>query len=217
MSFAELQRMKLRKLQIKLVGRMVDMRYSNRESQDWESTLREYGKSVVLCQKRLEAELGKVQALQDYNFMISRSKEPANPFLVTGERWVDHKILQRAMEPLRDYFVGESFELDGSIRDCVGMEDSSPIGETRNENIKESKWKNFRHRLEMATIGGIFLLVPMWIMVLHRTKYTALILTTILVALFGLIMAGFLDREMDVLSSTAAYAAVLVVFIGLNT
>lgn len=49
MSFAELQRMKLRKLQIKLVGKMVEMRYSNRESQDWDTILREYGKSVILC------------------------------------------------------------------------------------------------------------------------------------------------------------------------
>lgn len=149
--------------------------------------------------------------------MSSRSKEPADPFLVTGERWVDHKILQRAMEPLRDYFVGESFELDDSIGGWMGKEDSSPIGGTRNENVKESEWKNFRRRLEMATIGGIFLLVPMWLMVLHRTKYTALISTTVFVAFFGLIMARFLDRDMDVLSSTAAYAAVLVVFVGLNT
>jgi hypothetical protein len=37
MSFAELQRMKLRKLQIKLVGQVVDMHRHNRENQEWET------------------------------------------------------------------------------------------------------------------------------------------------------------------------------------
>ena len=42
-SFAELQRMQLRKLQITLVENMLNMRYSNRQSEGWEKTLREYG------------------------------------------------------------------------------------------------------------------------------------------------------------------------------
>jgi hypothetical protein len=41
-SFAELQRMRLRKLQIKLVRHAVRMRYSNKESQGWEETLKQY-------------------------------------------------------------------------------------------------------------------------------------------------------------------------------
>jgi hypothetical protein len=48
MSFAELQRMKLRKLQIQLVGNVVDMHKTNRESEEWESTLKEYGIICVL-------------------------------------------------------------------------------------------------------------------------------------------------------------------------
>jgi hypothetical protein len=69
----------------------------------------------------------------------------------------------------------------------------------------------------MAVLGGVFLLVPMWLMVLHRTRYTALVSTTVFVAFFGLVMVRFLEKEMEVLSVTAAYAAVLVVFVGLNT
>jgi hypothetical protein len=43
LSFAELQRMKLRKLQIALVGNVVNMLHSNRDNAEWENNLREYG------------------------------------------------------------------------------------------------------------------------------------------------------------------------------
>ena len=122
------------------------------------------------------------------------------------------------MSKFRDHFVAESMKFKkvdsiGSWKEGKAI----PIGGTRNENHKESEWKNFRKRLQMAVLGGVFLLAPMWLMVLHRTKYTALVSTTVFVAFFGLIMAKFLEKEMDVLSVTAAYAAVLVVFVGLNT
>lgn len=66
-------------------------------------------------------------------------------------------------------------------------------------------------------VGGIFLIAPMWLMALHNTLYTSLIATTVCVALFGLLMASVLEKPTDVMSSTAAYAAVLVVFVGLTT
>lgn len=75
--------------------------------------------------------------------------------------------------------------------------------------------KGFQQRLGVAAVGGVFLIVPMWLMILHNTLYTAQVSTTVFVAIFGLIMALFLDSLKDVLSSTAAYAAVLVVFVGL--
>jgi len=41
-NIAELQRMRMRKLQIKLVYQAVQMRYSGKESKDWEETLQQY-------------------------------------------------------------------------------------------------------------------------------------------------------------------------------
>ena len=41
-SFAELQRMRLRKLQIKLVKQAVDMHHTGQETEDWEETLQQY-------------------------------------------------------------------------------------------------------------------------------------------------------------------------------
>ena len=78
-------------------------------------------------------------------------------------------------------------------------------------------FKGFRQRLAMAAVGAAFLIAPMWLMVLHNTLYTALVSTTVFVMVFGLVMALRLDKLMDVMSATAAYAAVLVVFVGLTT
>jgi hypothetical protein len=65
----------------------------------------------------------------------------------------------------------------------------------------------------MAAIGGAFLIGPMLVMVLHKSLLTTL-LTSVCVIVFGVILAFALDDPFDVLSGTAAYAAVLVVFVG---
>jgi len=146
--------------------------------------------------------------------MIKCSKQPTDPFLVTGERWVDHRVLQRAMEEKRDHFELYFSTTKHNRVDSIGkwtFDDMTPISGTRDE----IEWKKFRNRLGMAAFGGFFLLAPMWLMVKHRTLYTALVSTTAFVAVFGFIMAA--QGQIDVLSSTAAYAAVLVVLVGLNT
>lgn len=56
----------------------------------------------------------------------------------------------------------------------------------------------------------------MWLMALETTLYWNLTTTTIFVVLFGFAVVFRLERPMDVLSTTAAYAAVLVVFVGLK-
>ena len=99
----------------------------------------------------------------------------------------------------------------------IGNVRPEPVGGTRDENFQRAWAAGFRHRVGAAAVGGIFLIGPMWLMVLHKTRYTVLISTTIFVTVFGLLMALVLDKLMDVLSSTAAYAAVLVVFVGLST
>lgn len=78
-------------------------------------------------------------------------------------------------------------------------------------------FNDFRDRFSLAIVGAALLLGPMWLMVLHNTLYTGLITTTVCVAVFGLLVVFQLDMPMDVLSGTAAYAAVLVVFVGLTT
>jgi hypothetical protein len=141
--------------------------------------------------------------------------QPRDPFYVTGERFVDRCLLEVAMRgkgneepPLRQVKSMGKWETP-SIR-------PEQIGGTRDGNFRQAWIKGFRQRLGVAAVGGIFLIAPMWLMILHNTLYTALVSTTVFVAAFGLMMALFLGSLKDVLSSMAAYAAVLVVFVGLT-
>jgi VIT1/CCC1 family predicted Fe2+/Mn2+ transporter len=71
-------------------------------------------------------------------------------------------------------------------------------------------------RLQMAMFGGIALIIPMLIMALHSHLTVALVTTSVATVAFGIIIAfGARDSTgKDVLGATAAYAAVLVVFVG---
>lgn len=83
--------------------------------------------------------------------------------------------------------------------------------------IAKAWYLAFKDRVLLAAVGGAFLVGPMWLMVLQSGLYTTLITTTVSVAGFGILMAYFLEEGKDVLGSTAAYATVLVVFVGAST
>ena len=81
---------------------------------------------------------------------------------------------------------------------------------------KKQAVKEFAKRLRMALFGGFSLITPMLIMTLHSTKVTQLVTTSVFVLIVGLILACYMKdaREKDIWVVTAAYAAVLVVFVG---
>lgn len=140
---------------------------------------------------------------------------PQDPFIVTGERLIERRMLQVAMRDKEN----EADSLEPA--ECIVKWETSnirpnPILGTRDGNLRQTWIRGFQQRLGIAAVGGIFLIAPMWLIVLHRTLYTALVSTTVCVTIFGLLMALFLDGLKDVLSSTAAYSAVLVVFVGLT-
>ncbi|KAK8127292.1 hypothetical protein PG984_008400 [Apiospora sp. TS-2023a] len=196
-SLAELQRMQLRKLQCKLVKAVVDMRYHDDDSCNWAQDLKSF-----------------VEAIKDYDYMIKRSRSPRDPFLITGERKVDDHVIRK--------ILGDSELPDDESLETVGVpgpweEDSQPIGGTRVANVAQSAWVDLKQRLAMAALGGALLVGPMWLMVKRNDLNTSLVSTTLFVVFFGLLMAAYLDKAKDVMSATAAYAAVLVVFVGLGT
>jgi hypothetical protein len=139
-------------------------------------------------------------------------ERPKDPFIVTSKRKADALVLKDALKELdRNDF--ESFPYETPLE-----EKYEPIGGgTRKKTSQKTRFKNFVIRLGMAAVGGGFLIGPMWLMVLHNTPYTALISTSVCVFIFGVIMALVLEDLMNILSVTAAYAAVLVVFVGTNT
>ena len=77
----------------------------------------------------------------------------------------------------------------------------------------------FYRRSIFALLGGFALIVPMLIMKLYPTTLDVCLTTTLFVIAAALLLALFMkDTEpKDVLGITAAYAAVLVVFVGTST
>jgi hypothetical protein len=77
----------------------------------------------------------------------------------------------------------------------------------------------FRLRFLTSLFGGYILIVPMLIMTLHPTLLTALLTTTAFVLAVAVIIAVRVKtaEAKELLTITAAYAAVLVVFVGTST
>lgn len=68
----------------------------------------------------------------------------------------------------------------------------------------------------MALFGEVVILAPMPIMTLHSTMSTTLLTTSLFMLAVGLVLALSMDSAApkDILTATAAYAAILVVFCG---
>jgi hypothetical protein len=121
--------------------------------------------------------------------MTECGKRERDPFLATGEYWIDHCVLQRAMKNAPRKFKDLDFATIQSKHEWLENDDSSTIGGTRSQNNKNLESKAFYGRLWTAAVAGAFLLGPMWLMVLHHTLYTALVSTTVVVVMFGFLMA----------------------------
>ncbi|KAF1962514.1 hypothetical protein CC80DRAFT_396156, partial [Byssothecium circinans] len=87
---------------------------------------------------------------------------------------------------------------------------------SRNDLNQKQRVEALLQRIGMAVVGGLFLIVPMLIMVLVPSLLTSLLTTSLSVMAFGLTISFTLENAFHVLSGTAAYAAVLVVFVGTN-
>ena len=87
-----------------------------------------------------------------------------------------------------------------------------------NKDIREAKMRKqaFTERIWMGALGGIAVIGPMLLMSLHRTLTTSLVTSSVAAVLFTLVLAlGARNlKGQEVLGAVAAYAAVLVVFIG---
>jgi hypothetical protein len=146
--------------------------------------------------------------------MEKRSLLPGDPFYVSGERYLDRKLLEHLLDG-RGHLLTKKSVATGYWED----EGTGPPSrrDTRRDNYRRSWTHGFHRRIGVAAVAGAFLIAPMWLMVLHNTLYTALVSTTVFVSVFGLLAAIYLSSHMEVMSATAAYAAVLVVFVGLTT
>ena len=81
---------------------------------------------------------------------------------------------------------------------------------------ERSQKRAFSHRIVMALFGGAAVIGPMLIMTLQPSRNASLITVSLATFLFALLLAIIANDSAgkDVLRATAAYAAVLVVFVG---
>ena len=81
---------------------------------------------------------------------------------------------------------------------------------------RQRKTEALLNRIKMALFGGVVVVAPMLIMTLHRTLLTTLLTTSVFVLAVALVLAWSMDNAepKDILTATAAYAAILVVFVG---
>ncbi|KAK4188123.1 hypothetical protein QBC35DRAFT_451566 [Podospora australis] len=212
LNFAEVRRHRLHSLRCKLVKDMV----------------RVSAKKLDI----LDDELGK--NLNAYGFAKLRlhaqtKTRPRDPFHIDGARVEDREIFSNVLR---------MDENQWNLSCILDQEDEEPVygwefqptdvshgnvflrllqrnsgSESRGREVRSA----FSRRLFIALAGATFLIGPMWLMMLRIEVYTKLVSTTVFVAVFGLLMAYFVEEYKDVLSSTAAYAAVPVVFVGLSS
>lgn len=164
------------------------------------------------------------QAVRDYEYMTKVSQGHFDFFIVSSERFHDNEVLEKILHDLPGDYDVEQF-VPWSRRTPEAMErdamptgpwsnDPEPLGGTRGASIRSTVTRNFWKKAMGAVIGGAFLVGPMWLLVLQRDLYLNLGVASGFVFGFGLTMVGCLNQIDEVFASTLAYAAVVMVFIG---
>jgi hypothetical protein len=153
-------------------------------------------------------------ALRDFEYMQEHAArhvkdDKRDPFLLKSSNLLQRLAMQDA----------------GVIPDLVLPEGRLPVARDRFEPQLPGMSRTVAHRASeseqlwvrfaMASAGGLVLIVPMLIMANLETNTASLVTTSIAMFLFAAgITFGTQLKPDQVLGATAAYAAVLVVFVG---
>lgn len=141
-----------------------------------------------------------------------------DPFKISTTSALSFRIMEEAgLLPgpgRREY---ERIRLEAAL-DAAQYEEGRNVlpGWSRHERLRAEELQRYLGRLGMGVLGGLAIIVPMLIMVLHNTLPTTLVTTSLATLLFAVVLAwsGQPREPEGVLAATATYAAVLVVFIG---
>ncbi|KAF3022014.1 hypothetical protein E8E14_012129 [Neopestalotiopsis sp. 37M] len=182
------------------------MHYYEEVPGDWESLLVQY-----------------IAATHDNDYIrtcVERGQH--DPFLISSTRRVDAAILKsQLLEIAQEKWERE---LSNSINEEHHFNFVPPlekfataIGGTRKKMTRKQWTEEFLRRVVLSIIAGAFLVVPMWLMILLNSQRASLVITTVSVFLSGIGASYAMNSLRDVVATTAAYAAVLVVFVGTST
>lgn len=141
--------------------------------------------------------------MADYE-MKANGDEAKDPFCISS-KW---DLVSKVMENAHLKAGGDRYGVN-TLHQLMG---------TFNERTRVNKDRNLKEltaRLAAAVLGGIALIGPMLLMVLRQDKTTNLITTCVAVLVFAIMMAQYSTGSKETIVATvAAYAAVLVVFVG---
>ncbi|KAI7345299.1 hypothetical protein KC354_g14811 [Hortaea werneckii] len=154
-------------------------------------------------------------AVRTFDFMREKAKlgYDRDPFLMKSSRALERGIL----------------ESSGLIPHHVLPKGTLPLPEDHQHPLLSSESGGRHHanemtlrqqrleRFAMASFGGLLIIVPMLIMANVPGKVASLVTSCVAIAIFAaLVTLGTKLGPHEVLASVAAYAAVLVVFVGLS-
>ncbi|KAJ9606877.1 hypothetical protein H2200_008887 [Cladophialophora chaetospira] len=133
-----------------------------------------------------------------------------DPFKLVTSKALDCKMMEEAEIALPLHRE----DLRNLRRPSDSAEPQLP-GDSRAGILQEREAQAIVKRFGVALVGGMALLIPMIIMVLHKDLLTTLLVVSVSVILFAVLVAIYSHQSsVDILTLTAAYAAVLVVFVG---
>jgi hypothetical protein len=170
-----------------------------------------------------------VEALQDWEYIKKSALKGKfdDPFVMTSEKNQKLALLKEVVQewrkkssiPKRFFFRNDEKYLISKLEEDIkrleklteprDKHDWPLFGDSRNVVNQKEATTQFLKRISMSAIGGAFLIGPILVMVLHKSLLTTLLASSVCVILFGIILAFALDDPFNVLSRTAAYAAVL--------
>ena len=93
----------------------------------------------------------KVTAVNDHDYMTACSKRSRDPFIASGEYWVDHWAIRKAMKQASVNITDETFIIVPPVGKWRDRSDHSTImGTTRHKSNRKVKSRAFYQRLLMA-------------------------------------------------------------------
>lgn len=151
--------------------------------------------------------------IRDLEFMQQCSATYANdehdPFLMSSSRTIDRMIMEAAS------LIPAHVLPQGDLPPPSDANAPRLPFTGRHSANEKAKDKRRLLRLAMAIVGGLFLIAPMLIMVFVRSRAASVSTTCGAIVLASLALAFLTDLgPNEVLATCAAYAAVLVVFVG---
>lgn len=147
--------------------------------------------------------------MQEYAARFPNDDE-LDPFYLKSSKTLERKIMEE-VDLIPTYMVPKG-QLPRTRDDP-----NDPVlpGTARNAANEATRKRMFIIRFLMATVGGLALVVPMLVMAFYPGRNVSVVVTSVAMLLFAAAVTLATQLAPDqVLGATAAYAAVLVVFVG---